>query len=181
MGFRLPVIGYVAPRGAGGENAPENAYNVENTDVVDRIMERLELVYENNRENSRFVFGDDADRNRTFIGTHLENSRSDRNTLRDVFAQLPEGGIIVTPNVHHVVERDDMSSTIIRANMYPLTGFLFTDELRFLPIHNMRHIDSFISMAMSNLRRVENSMTQVEPVNAPRNRRGRRLNAFLGV
>ena len=178
MGFRLPVIGYVAPRGVGGENSPENSYNAENMTIVERVIDRIEMIYNNNRENGTFFFGGNADHNRAFIGTFFETSRSDRNKLRDILAQLPEGGMIVSPNVRHVVELDDMSSAIIRANMHPLTGFLFTDELRFMPIRNMQDIEACIFMAMSNLRRVENSMVQIEHRNAPRNRR---RNAFLGV
>ena len=92
---------------------------------------------------------------------------------------LFDGGFIVTPNIRHIVDGDDMSGDIIRAHMSPLIGFLFADELITMRIEDMNDIKSFTAMAMTNRRAVENSLVQIPVVAAPIRRGRRRFNAFL--
>ena len=160
MGFRLPVVGYVAPRGVGGENAPGNPYNVENISSVNRQIDRIRVVYENNRDSREFSYGDKLDLHNAFRYAEFEDSRSARTKMTAVLKSLPQGGFIVTPNIKHIMDSSDVSKAVVRCGRTRFTGFIFADEINSMIIESIKHIKIITEMAMENMESINRSIPQ---------------------
>lgn len=162
MGFPLPAVGYVIPKGRGAESNPNNQENVTNRRRVTDFLNSIQDAYVRFPDAGRFYFPPDGEIIDVTVQPVLfEVDLGERSTLQSALYDLRHGGTIVVPRLKDLLNSSDESLQFMRDCEDKGIGFLPLDKVRFGRITSSAQVVQLADVVLMDVRNtIRNAIKQ---------------------